>query len=58
MTQKEADKLKRLITDYRNAAIADSWKGGGDPADFPEIEKRLLDARKALNAFIMSLIKK
>lgn len=36
--------IKRLI----QAEIKDSWKGGGDPADFPAIEAELADARAEL----------
>ena len=45
--KKPADKkdawevLRSLIKDYAEAAIADSWKGGGDPADYELIETRL-----------------
>lgn len=35
--------LQRLI----DAEVADSWKGGGDPADIPEIEQELREARAA-----------
>ena len=31
-------KLLQLIKDYAEARIAESWKGGGDPADIPVIE--------------------
>jgi hypothetical protein len=36
--------VRRLV----KAEVADSWKGGGDPADVPEIEAELKSARRAL----------
>lgn len=33
--------VRRLI----EAEVADSWKGGGDPADIPDIEDELIEAR-------------
>lgn len=32
-------RLQRKIHRYVKAAIADSWKGGGDPEDIPDIEQ-------------------
>lgn len=32
--------LGRLIKRYVEAAIADSWKGGGDPEDYETLELR------------------
>ena len=40
--------LWKAICNYRDAAIADSWKGGGDPDDVPTIERDLRNARMNL----------
>lgn len=42
------DALLRLIGRYSEAAISDSWKGGGDPADVETIKLRLKLARMEL----------
>lgn len=42
--KKKADMWEQLmeyIRQYRDAAINESWKGGGDPADIPVIDKQL-----------------
>jgi hypothetical protein len=44
--------LRRAINRYRDAAIADSWKGGGDPDDHYWIEEELERAEAALDALI------
>ncbi len=41
MTPSQAATLKKAITALCKAAIADSWKGGGDPSDIPLIETDL-----------------
>jgi hypothetical protein len=48
-------KAKRLITQFANAVRADEMKGGGDPADIPEIEMHLQRTRERLNAYIVEL---
>jgi hypothetical protein len=48
-------KLKRLINNYVNASIAKSWMGGGDPEDWPAIERRYKDAKKKLYDFVKQL---
>lgn len=55
ITKQEKRKLKRLITAYKNAAIADSWAGGGDPEDYESIVKSCTEAKKKLDAFIESI---
>lgn len=42
-------KLRIRIRDFTSAAIAESWKGGGDPADMPIIDKELELATLKLN---------
>lgn len=44
--------ILKIIMRFTNAKEADSWKGGGDPADWPAIRKELREARKALMAMI------
>jgi hypothetical protein len=48
----------RVLMGYVNrlvkAEVADSWKGGGDPADIPYIESELKDSRAELKAFLKS----
>lgn len=42
--------LTALIQDYADAAVAESWKGGGDPADCEVLELQLELARKKVLA--------
>jgi len=44
--------LRALINEYVEAEVADSWKGGGDPADAPVVEANLALALAKLNAHI------
>jgi hypothetical protein len=37
--------IKRAVTRLIKAEISDSWKGGGDPSDIPDIERELAEAR-------------
>lgn len=48
-------KLVRLIRRYTDAAICESWKGGGDPESAPLLEARLELARTELNEWIAML---
>ena len=48
MTKKEAKKIYRLIKKLIEAELADSWKGGGHPADAFFIEAELKLARLKL----------
>lgn len=53
--KKQKDKwreLARLIQAYADAQEADSWKGGGDPADTLVIEAQLQLARVQLTAHV------
>jgi hypothetical protein len=45
-------KLRAGVEDYAEAFRDDSWKGGGDPTDIPEIENRLREARLKLTELI------
>ena len=42
-------RLRDAINEHRNAAIEDSWKGGGDPEDIPLIEADLVRTRRKLH---------
>lgn len=46
------DVLRSLIYQYAEAHEADSWKGGGDPADVPVIEANLALAYARMNRHI------
>lgn len=48
MNLKQRNRITRAINKYVRAYDADSWKGGGDPAEIPAIELRLKRARSAL----------
>lgn len=39
--------LEMIVSNLINASISESWKGGGDPADIPEIDLALDDAKLA-----------
>lgn len=47
--------LPDLIAAYAAAVVADSWKGGGDPADYPVIEAELELAKAKLETHIAKL---
>lgn len=55
LTTEEANKLRTLIADYRDAAIDESWKGAGDPTDKSEIERAERDAKVNLEQYIHEL---
>lgn len=59
MTPEQAAQLNKLITEYANAAIAiaDSWAGAADPADYDQIVEDCNTAKAKLDAYIKSLIK-
>lgn len=44
--------LRTLIGEFAQAAIAESWKGGGDPAEMPVFEAQLKLAETKLDAYI------
>ena len=49
--------LTVLIQNYASASVAESWKGGGDPADVETLDTRLKLARIELNAHIAKMIR-
>lgn len=55
MTPSQAQALRDLIVEYRDAEIADSFKGAGDPADWPQIEADLKTAKENLERLIHNL---
>lgn len=55
LTKKEKRKLKRLITAYKNSAIADSWAGSADPEDYESIVESCNAAKKKLDDYIATL---
>lgn len=57
ITTVQANALVRRISAYTQASLDDSWKGGGDPDDKPEIELELKRATRELNKYIQSLVK-
>lgn len=46
------EKLRELIAEYAEAYLDDSWKGGGDPEAYGEIEARLKLQETLLNTHI------
>lgn len=55
MTPTDAQTLRTLITEYRDAAIEEAYKGGGDPVDVPELEQNLAVTKANLERFIHQL---
>ncbi len=47
--------LAQLIETYADARVADSWKGGGDPAEAPVFEADLAAARERLNYQLLKM---
>lgn len=55
MDSKPSRKFLTLLRTYARAYDSDSWKGGGDPADWPEIEARLKQAEAAIHEYVAKL---
>lgn len=55
MTPSQAQALRDLIVEYRDAEIAESFKGAGDPADWDQIVKDRDTAKKNLETLIHNL---
>lgn len=47
--------LVNLITEYGQALVNESWKGGGDPAHYEIVELELKLHRAKLNAHIQEM---
>ena len=45
-------RIQKVIDRLIKAEIEDSWKGGGDPEDIPEIEKELRRARASFEKLL------
>lgn len=50
MADKELARLKRAVKRLVRAAINESWKGGGDPADVPAINLEMRRAKEEYKA--------
>lgn len=57
MTREESEQLNKLISAYTESAIADSWAGAADPADYEQIVEDCSAAKAKLDAYIESLTK-
>jgi len=55
ITTEQAHKLRALIEQYRDAELADSWKGCGDPADRADIEQEQKETKRDLELYIYEL---
>lgn len=55
MTPSQATALKAAIKNLVAAEVADSWKGGGDPADIPFIKADLRAARTRVETYVNKL---
>ena len=49
-------RIREAIKRYASAVAEDSWKGGGDPADIPAIERELKESKKSLDVLIFIII--
>ena len=54
-TNRRLINLRRAIKRYVDAEVADSWKGGGDPDSYPEIEAELERARALLDKHLIAM---
>ena len=55
LNHKQAAKLKQLIKDYAETAVADSWAGSADPEDYENIRGDHKDSEEALFAYLASI---
>ena len=55
LNPKQAEKLKKLISNYAESAIADSWAGSADPEDYESIIESCTEAKEKLDTFIESI---
>ena len=51
----QAAKLKRLIKDYAETMVADSWAGSADPDDYDNIRGDHKEAEEALMKYMASI---
>ncbi len=52
---RQAVKLKRLIKDYAETMVADSWAGSADPEDYESIRGNHKEAEDALTKYITNI---
>lgn len=52
---RQAAKLKRLIKDYAETMVADSWAGSADPEDYESIRGNHREAEDALTKYIAEI---
>lgn len=52
---RQAAKLKRLIKDYAETMVADSWAGSADPEDYESIRGNHKEAEGALTKYIAEI---
>lgn len=50
-----AKEIRAAVQHLIDAEVADSWKGGGDPADIPYIEQELEIARMKFDSLMSKL---
>lgn len=51
----QAAKLKRLIRDYAETMVADSWVGSADPEDYENIRGNHKEAEDMLMKYIANI---
>lgn len=52
---RQAAKLKRLIKDYAETMVADSWAGSADPEDYESIRGSHKEAEETLDKYIAKI---
>jgi hypothetical protein len=52
MTQAEANRLRAAINSYAQAAVNESWKGAGDPAEADMLTFKMTNALLKLDRLI------
>lgn len=57
LNPRQVEKLKKLISNYAESAIADSWAGSADPDDYESIVESCELAKQKLDNFIVELTK-
>lgn len=51
----QVSKLKRLIKDYAETMVADSWAGSADPLDYESLRESHVEAEAKLEAYLSEL---
>jgi hypothetical protein len=55
LNKRQIAKLKKLIREYGNARVAESWKGRHPVEDHEELEEDLEDAKSAIDIFLLGV---